>query len=189
MMSAEIIHDTKENKKNNMKVWEYKGKKILFKDKSIVMTQPAMAKYLIDRIEWKDGEIVCEPCRGDGAFYNNLPNNVIKIWFEINEGRDYLGDEKVTVQTTLANPPFLPRALFWDFMVRAMETTTDRIFWLLNLSAMNVFTPKRLDAMKKKNWFIQNQHIVADKRWYGRYTMVEIGRVDHGYYTWKRKTF
>jgi len=33
--------------------------------------------------------------------------------------------------------------------------------------------------------FIQFQHIVADKRWYGRYVLLGIGREDNGYYTWR----
>ena len=86
--------------------------------------------------------------------------------------------------TTIANPPFCPRKLFWEFMIRAMETTTDRIYWLINLASMNVFTPKRLEEMKKKGWYIQYQHIIADKRWYGRYVMLGIGRTDHGYFSW-----
>jgi hypothetical protein len=159
--------------------------KQLEKDPDIVMTNPSMAKYLIDRITWKDGEIVCEPCRGKGAFYDNLPDNVTKIYYELTEGKDYLGKEKVMVNTTISNPPFTPRKLFWNFMVRAMETSTDRIYWLINLLSMNVFTPKRLEEMKKKGWFIQHQHIVADKRWYGRYVMLGIGREDNGYYTWR----
>jgi hypothetical protein len=174
------------------KVWEYKSNdddklKKLVKDKgkSIVMTNPKMAKYLIDRIQFEEGDIVCEPCKGDGAFYDNLPNNVEKIWYEINEGRNYLEGEKQIVSHTLSNPPFVPRKLFWDFMERAMETTTKKIYWLINLQSMNVFTPKRLEIMKSKNWYINSQHIVADKRWYGRYCWLEIGKNDNNYYSWK----
>ena len=49
---------------------------------------------------------------------------------------------------------------------------------------MNVFTPRRLQEMKDKGWFITSQYIVADKRWYGRYAFVEIGKSDVGYYNW-----
>jgi len=174
----------------NSKVWDYKSKPVdnlakLVKEKgkNIVMTKPTMAKYLIDRITFKPGELVCEPCRGDGAFYDNLPGEVIKTWFEINQGRDYLGDERNCVNTTIGNPPFVPRKLFWNFMVRAMETTTDRIFWLVNISSLNVLTKNRLNEMGSKKWFLQNLHIVSDKRWFGRYCMMELGRVDKGFIT------
>tara|TARA_R110000823_G_scaffold217979_1_gene347286 strand:- start:1144 stop:1710 length:567 start_codon:yes stop_codon:yes gene_type:complete len=180
--------------KNN-KIWDYKSKEskgeicdalgelVEKKGNSIVMTKATMAKYLIDRITWKPGELVCEPCKGDGAFYDNLPDYVIKSWYEINEGRDYLGTERMSVNTTISNPPFVPRKLFWNFMVRAMETTTDRIFWLINISSLNVLTKNRLNEMGSKLWFIQNLHIVSDKRWFGRYCMMELGRTDKGFIT------
>jgi hypothetical protein len=174
------------------KVWDYESKKddplaklVKKEGKTIVYTNPVMAKYLIDRETFFDGELVCEPCKGDGAFYDNLPDNVVKSWYELQEGKDYLGDEKVIVNTTLSNPPFVPRKLFWKFMVRAMETTTDRIYWLLNLGVLNVFTPKRLNEMKEKGWFINSFHIVADKRWYGRYAWIKITKKDNGAFTWK----
>ena len=87
--------------------------------------------------------------------------------------------------TTIGNPPYVPRGLCWKFFQRAMETTTDRIFYLVNASIINVFTPNRLDEMKKNKWFIQSFHIVQDKRWFGRYMMLELGREDKGLYSWK----
>lgn len=39
---------------------------------------------------------------------------------DISQGKDYLGEEKVNVDYTISNPPFVPRKLFWGFMVRAI---------------------------------------------------------------------
>ena len=78
------------------KVWEYTSGENdpladkVSKDPTIVMTNPDMAKYLLGLINFKDGDVVIEPCKGDGAFYNNLPSNVKKEWCEINEGKDFL---------------------------------------------------------------------------------------------------
>ena len=182
--------------KNEKQVWNYTpneedplGKLVEKKGKKIVYTKPEMAKYLIDRIKFSEGELVCDCCRGagdgGGAFYNQLPDYVVKSWYEINEGKDYLGDERMMVNTTIGNPPYVPRGLCWKFFQRAMETTTDRIFYLVNASIINVFTPNRLDEMKKNKWFIQSFHIVQDKRWFGRYMMLELGREDNGLYSWK----
>ena len=95
-------------KKNEKQVWNYTpneedplGKLVEKKGKKIVYTQPEMAKYLIDRTTFSDGELVCDCCRGagdgGGVFYNQLPSHVVKSWYEINEGKDYLGDEKMMV--------------------------------------------------------------------------------------------
>ena len=160
------------------------GQKVKKKGKSFIMTKPSMAKHLLSRIDFQPEDIICDPGKGDGAFFNNFPKDYPKVWFEINDGKDYLGDEIINVDYTISNPPFVPRKLFWGFMVRAMETTKKKIFWLLNLQSMNVFTPRRLQEMKDKGWFITSQYIVADKRWYGRYAFVEIGKSDVGYYNW-----
>ncbi len=184
------------SKTNENKVWEYKSKtnkddalaKLVKKDRTIVYTKPTMAKHLIDRITFKDGDVVCEPCRGDGAFYNNFPDNVVKTYYEINEGKDFLQATE-PVDYIAANPPFVPRKLFWNFQQKAMEITRKKIYWLINLSAMNVFTPKRLNEMKEQGWYITSQYIVADKRWYGRYVWLEISKEPSDYYTWCKTTF
>lgn len=176
------------------KVWKYKSSendklsKKVEKDKDIVMTQPSMAKHLINQIKFKEGDIVMEPCKGKGAFYDNLPDNVEKIYCEINEDKDYL-EFNGKVDITLSNPPFVPRKLFWSFMEKAMETTNREIYWLINLISLNVFTPRRLDEMKEKNWFIQSFHIVSDKRWFGRYAFIKIGRENPNVFTWNGKSF
>ena len=69
------------SKTNENKVWEYKSKtnkedalaKQVKKDRTIVYTKPTMAKHLIDRLTFQDGDVVCEPCQvivtGKQLFY------------------------------------------------------------------------------------------------------------------------
>lgn len=185
-----MTEETKTNKETS-KMWDYKknkddklGKQIEKKGVEITYTNPEMAKYLISLIKFEDNDIVCDPCRATGAFYNNFPENVKKVWYEIYDGKDYLTSEDEIVDYTLSNPPFVPRKLFWEFQLKAMRTTKKKIYWLINLSSMNVFTPRRLRIMKEQNWFITSQHIVADKRWYGRYVWLELSKNNNNYYTW-----
>lgn len=153
------------------------------KDKSIVMTNPEMAKDLISLIPFQKGDIVMEPCRGDGAFYNHLKEmDITAEWCEIDEGRDYL-DYDGEVDITLSNPPFAPRKLFWDFHMKAMDTTRREIYWLINMLSLNVFTTKRLTIMREKGWFINNLTIVNDRRWFGRCCWVKITRKENGFLT------
>ena len=176
------------------KVWEYESKKEdplaekVKKDPTIVMTNPLMAEYLLKRIGFEENDIVLEPCLGDGAFYDNFPKNTINKWCEINKGVDFLKSTEA-VDYTISNPPFVPRKLFWSFHEKAMEITRKEIYWLINLSALNVFTPKRLDEMKFKGWYIQDLHIVADRRWYGRYVFVRINKTPNTFISFCRKSF
>jgi len=176
------------------KVWDYDSNEKdplaekVEKDRTIVMTNPLMAIHLLKRINFKDGDVVLEPCRGDGAFYDNFPTNTINKWCEINEGVDFF-DFNERVDYCLGNPPFVPRKLFWKFHEKAMEITNKEIYWLINLASLNVFTPKRLEEMETKGWFIQDFHIVADKRWYGRYVFLRINKTKNNLFSYHRKSF
>lgn len=90
---------------------------------------------------------------------------------------------------TLSNPPFVRRELFYKFHNKAMETTRKYIYWLINISCLNIFTGKRMEEMKNKNWFLNSIHIVSDKRWYGRYCWVQFSRVNNNFFTSSNKLF
>jgi hypothetical protein len=176
------------------KVWEYASNKndnlskLVEKDNTIVMTNPEMAKYLISLVGNDDGDIWLDPCAGDKAFYNNFPVNVISRYCEINEGIDFF-DYNESVDIIISNPPFVPRKLFWNFMVHSMKIASKKIYWLINISSLNVFTPKRLNEMQDKNWYINSFHIVSDKRWFGRYCLVEISHINNNFLNWCNKGF
>jgi hypothetical protein len=178
-----------------MKIWEYESKgedrlsTQVKKDAIITYTKPTMAEYLISLINFKKGDIVMEPCKGDGAFFNSLPTYTENVYCEINEGIDYLKNDKI-VDITLSNPPFVPRKLFWDFHIKAMQTTNREIYWLINISALNVFTTKRIEEMNNMNWYLENLHIVSDKRWFGRYVWCKFTRNEcRNILTYNKKVF
>ena len=43
--------------------------------------------------------------------------------------------------------------------------------------------------MKDKGWYINNFHIVADRRWYGRYVWLKITKEDTGIFTWENNPY
>jgi len=176
------------------KVWEYQSNENdrlaeqVARDKDIVMTKPEMAKYLLNTIQLNDGDKVLEPCKGTGSFYNNLPDNVLKDWCEINEGRDFF-DYTEPVDIIVSNPPFVPRKLFWKFHQHSMDIARREIYWLINLASLNVFTPLRFQEMKDKGWYIQKFTIVSDKRWFGRYCFIKISKTPNDIFTWHKPSF
>ena len=171
----------------NSKVWEYESNtndalaKKVEKDATIVMTSPLMALDLISLIPLIDGDVIIEPCKGTGLFYDNLCKNTINMFCEINEGIDYL-DFNGEVDYTISNPSFVPRILFWSFHCKAMETTIKTIYWLINISSLNVFTPKRLNEMRSKGWYINDFHVVSDQIWFGRYVWMRVSRTNTNNY-------
>jgi hypothetical protein len=176
------------------KIWEYdsneddKLAKQVVKDPTITYTNRDMAKYLISLVKFNDFDIVMEPCFGDGAFYENLPKNTTNLYCEINLGIDYLKDERM-VDITLSNPPFVPRKLFWEFHKKAMVQTRREIWWLINISSLNVFTPSRLEEMREIGWYLEHMNIVSDKRWFGRYVWCKFTKNENNFIGFNRKTF
>lgn len=154
----------------------------------IIYTKDDMGKYLLTLIDFNNGDVVMEPCRGKGSFYNNFPSYTDNRWCEISDGIDYLGQNQI-VDFTISNPPFAPRKLFWDFHLHAMKTTRKEIWWLINMGSLNVFTPNRIEIMDNYNWFIQKFHIVTDKRWFGRYVFVQFTREQNDLLTYTKKVF
>ena len=173
----------------NSKVWGYGSNtndalaKKAEQYATIVMTSPLMALDLTSLIPLIDGDVIIEPCKGTGSFYNNFHKHTINMFCEMNEGIDYLyfnGE----VDYAISNPPFVPRQLLLSFHCKAMETTRKAIYWLMHISSVNVFTPKRLNNMKNKGWYINGFHIVSDKIWFGRYVWMRISRTSTQTITW-----
>ena len=162
-----------------MKVWNYDSAEIdrlalqMDKEPDIAFTKEEMANHLVSLIDFKEGDIVMEPCLGKGAFYKALPDYTKNIWCEINLDKDYLTQNEM-VDITLSNPPFVPRKLFWSFHQKAMQTTRREIWWLINIASLNVFTPNRIEEMQNCGWYLNHMHITSDKRWFGRYVWCQF---------------
>jgi len=67
----------------------------------LVYTKPTLAQRLIGHFH-PTGRIL-DPCRGNGAFYDNLPET--RDWCEIRDGRDFL-EWNEPVDWVLTNPPW-----------------------------------------------------------------------------------
>lgn len=52
-------------------------------------TPEELCKKLIQLTPFEPNDRVYEPFRGEGNFYNHLPEYVVKQWSEIEDGRDF----------------------------------------------------------------------------------------------------
>ena len=68
------------------------------------------------------------------------------------------------VDVTLSNPPFVPRKLFWSFMLNAMKTTRREIYWLINMRSLEVFTKNRMEEIKKNTRRFSKRQLTWFKR-------------------------
>lgn len=75
-------------------------------------TPEELCKKLMKFVPAVEGDILLEPFRGEGSFYNNFPENTKNEWCELEEGRcytSYEGNPDWVISKSewrISNPPF-----------------------------------------------------------------------------------
>tara|TARA_R110000868_G_scaffold256995_1_gene514078 strand:- start:2765 stop:3265 length:501 start_codon:yes stop_codon:yes gene_type:complete len=144
-------------------------------------TPSGLAKKLIELIPLVDNDIVLEPFRGEGNFYNNLPDNVIKEWTEIEEGRDYTTFNN-EVDWVISNPPFRLQNnqvrinAFWTILKHFASIVRKGIGFLCNDNCFATLTPKRMKELNNLGIYIHSYKVCSIKAWRGRYFFIIFTR-------------
>ena len=111
----------------------------------VVMTPPETAMKILNYYQqhWSYGtkSKILEPCKGEGAFYNNMIGD--KNWCEVSEGKDFM-DWNEQVDWIITNPPY---SIFDIFLKKAMSVS-DNIVFFVPLSKL--FKSKLNDLMVKE---------------------------------------
>ena len=78
----------------------------------------------------------------------------------------------------------------WLFTEKAISIAQKGIAWLVNNQALNShFTPRRLQIMADKGFYLNHIKVVADKRWFGRYYYLIFTKKNNNFINWERKTY
>ena len=140
-------------------------------------TPVEIVKELIKDIEFINNESCLETCRGGGAFYNALPDNIVKDWCEIDMGRDFFQHTTPT-DISISNPPYQieidgkRKNIVIKWMDHQFSITNRECWFLFNGSMFSSMTPIRLNKWKLLGWNICFMRILNIKKWYGRYYWV-----------------
>ena len=119
------------------------------------------------------------------VWFNNLQNEK-KFECELEDGNDFM-DWSQKVDWVIGNPPF---HISWKFTEKAMEVAEFGIAWLVNNQALNShFTPRRIELMKSKGFYLQKIQVVADKRWFGRYYYLIFTKDQNEFLSSKRESY
>ncbi len=120
-------------------------------DKDIVMTPVETAVDVINNFS-PTGTIL-DPCRGTGAFYNNLPSTCQKDWCELSEGKDFF-DYKDKVDWIITNPPW---SKIKEFIIHSMTIANDIVY----LISINHYSTKaRLRLIHENDFRIKEIYCV-----------------------------
>jgi hypothetical protein len=133
-----------------------------------------LAKELIKETPIDPTDILYEPFKGEGAFYNNFPTSNTKQWSEITQGRDYVAHTE-QYDWVITNPPFRLDTggkrvnAFWYLLDYYTDRARKGIAFLANDRCFCTLTPTRMELLKQKGWGITKIIVSSVKKWRGRY--------------------
>lgn len=149
-------------------------------------TPVALAQALIPRIPLEPNDILYEPFKGEGAFYDHFPEGHSKEWSEITQGRDYkdfLGE----YDWVITNPPYRLETneeqkdnafrrvnAFWVLLDHFSQKAKKGIAMLVNDRCIVSLTPRRIAILEGRGFAVESITVCNVKRWRGRYFFIVI---------------
>jgi len=124
----------------------------------VFITPLGLAKIHIDLHDIKEGEVWLDPCKNDGSYYNQFPNNVKKDYCEILENKDFLEYDK-KVDCIIGNPPYS----LWNKWIEKTCELTDKFCYIM--SCYNL-TPPRLNQINKLGYGITYFKLLKINWWF-----------------------
>ena len=138
-------------------------------------TPENLAIDLINKIRTyiNDDDLLFEPFKGEGSFYNNFPINNPKIYTEIEEDLDYTTINH-NVDWVISNPPFKidGKNKFYELILHFINIAQKGIIFLCNDYCVMSLTPKRIKEINNRGFFITKMIVCNVKKWRGRYYFI-----------------
>ena len=152
------------------------------KDISFHYTNEQMVKDLV-AITPISGSVLDAGSGKNKVWFNNLKGE--KYECEIEDGVDFLLWDK-KVDWVVGNPPFHQG---WLFLEKASQVANKGVAFMGNLNFWNSCLPSRFEILKDRGFYLQNIHIIQDKRWFGRYYYLIFTKEPNTFISWERKTY
>jgi hypothetical protein len=138
-------------------------------------TPSALAKDLIATLTLDKTDVLCEPFKGEGAFFNNFPSDNPKVWAEIRQDKDYTQITE-SYDWVITNPPFrLDNAdnskrnviaeLLYYFLARARKG----VAFLVSDYGLGTLTPIKRKKIEEMGWNLTSMTMCQVSKWRGRY--------------------
>jgi len=151
-------------------------------------TPAVLASLLIQYVPLIADDVVYEPFRGEGAFYNAFPDMVVKKYTEIEDGLDFK-DFTEEYDWVISNPPFKitlntgkRENSFYTLLKYFLSKARKGVAFLANARCFGTLTPKRLAEINGSGWFIQKIVVSNIKKWSGRYFFIIFEKTPNEFY-------
>jgi len=126
----------------------------------VFITPLGLAKIHIDLHDIKEGEVWLDPCKNDGSYYNQFPNNVKKDYCEILENKDFLEYDK-KVDVIIQNPPYSMLDLWFKKNIELNPRSFSMLIGVGNLTA------RRIEWCENAGYGITKLKMLKVWKWYG----------------------
>ena len=142
-------------------------------------TPVALAQTLLKRIPLEPNDILYEPFKGEGAFYDHFPEGHPKEWSEVEQGRDYR-DHLGEYDWVITNPPFQMKEggkrvnSIWMLLDYFSERARKGIAFLCNDNLLSTLTPIRIKKLEHRGFAVESITVCNVKRWRGRYFFIVL---------------
>ena len=159
-------------------------------------TPAALAVELMKHIDTVEGDVLFEPFKGEGAFYNAYPANTTNLFTEKEEGSDYRDYDDLSFDWVISNPPFRLEEesgkrenAFFKILDYFADKVNKGIGFLGNDYCLATLTPNRLKKLNEKGLYIHNIVVCNVKAWRGRYFFIIFKKEKSDVFKYISKTF
>ncbi len=137
----------------------------------VVLTPPNLAAQMVRSLSIAAGSKVCDPCLGQGAFFDAFDPSWDSHWCEIALGVDFLSCQD-TFDWCISNPPF---SLAKEWLLHSAKVCREGFAYILPLHSL---TAHRLGLLEDLGWHISSLLIFpSPPGWPG---------FQHGFISWSR---
>tara|TARA_R110000824_G_scaffold175521_3_gene354048 strand:- start:339 stop:926 length:588 start_codon:yes stop_codon:yes gene_type:complete len=134
-------------------------------------TPTELARKLIRLVPIKPDDMLYEPFKGDGNFYNEFPQENPKLWSEIKENVDFFNYDGENVEWVISNPPWSKITKILDKLVKICNCGFALLIHSLTISPNRVnfiedngFVITKYHMVKVTGWFSHSVFIVCEKK-------------------------
>lgn len=158
-------------------------------------TPVKLAADLIQFIPIATNDVLYEPFKGEGAFYNSFPDHTNKIWSEIEEGIDY---KTITdsYDIVITNPPFklpdktnkMKNAIF-PLLEYFMKHAKKAVCFLTSDYGFQSLTTRRINKFKELGFYLTKLVFCGCKKWRGRYVFLVFTKTPSNFIEALKETY
>jgi hypothetical protein len=147
----------------------------------VFITPLELAKKHIDMIDYKDDDIWLDPCKNDGSYYYQFPNDN-KDYCEILEEIDFFNYDSY-VDIIVQNPPY---SLMNKWIDKNIELKPRIISMLIGIGNL---TTKRIERLENAGYGLTKMKMLKVHSWYGMSCIVVFEKGKKSIIEYDRKIY